>query len=638
MATVTPSETRGPEPAGEPTGREVDARAAAFCSPHGLDPFHAIAYASQVWTPDPFDVESIHRDARDVLRRIVGRVAQPSGLAVGRILLMLGEAGCGKTHLMRTFRNELHARGQGYVGYMQMTAYTDDYSRYVLNNLIESLDKPYDEPRSPTSGLMRLSNALAESSRRDQGGTQGAADVLDRLREVAPGQPELDELVRELADRIALDPRFASIDYDLVQALFYLQASDPRVKARVLKYLRCEDLTPHDRQDLGGMVPRVYASASQWMIQRLGELIWTAQRVPLVLCVDQLEDMFDQSDAPVRFRRVLATLCDLTSRLPSAIVVISCLENFYDEVKRHLTQPISRRVTAAPGPVELPAACDREQVVALIGRRLESLYRSAGVRYVPAEPTYPFPDALVRRLVGLGARDVLEEVGRYRERCIAKGKMVEYPFEGGGDDSGVAARELDRKIVAIEQAWNEARSAPIVVPSDESDLAAILAEAITSCTGELEAGASGYFEADADDRFVQVERHGADDAVERILVGICNKAPQGGALGRQIEDVVHRAGGNAPVIVRSTAFPATAKSAVAQQLQKLVDDGGRRAVVEDSDWRTMMALSRFRSGRESDPVFAAWLGRTRPLTSLAALRAILDLDRPEGSRPAEGAP
>src|SRR5262249_37769431 len=170
--------------------------------------------------PDPFDVDSIHRGARDVLRAIVGRVLQPSGVGVGRILLMLGEAGSGKTHLMRAFRNELHAQGKGYVGYMQMTAYTDDYSRYVLGNLIESLDKPYDEPRSPTPGLMRLSNALAESSR-------DGADALDRLREAGPGHRELDELVRELADRLALDPRFASIDYDLVQALLYLQAANP---------------------------------------------------------------------------------------------------------------------------------------------------------------------------------------------------------------------------------------------------------------------------------------------------------------------------------------------------------------------------------------------------------------------------
>jgi hypothetical protein len=642
MATATLSDARGPGPAGEPTEPQADPRITAFCSPDRPDPFHAFAYASQVWKPDPFDVDSIHRGARDILRRVVGQVVRPSGLAVGRILLMLGEAGCGKTHLMRAFRNELHARGQGYVGYMQMTAYTDDYSRYVLGNLIESLDKPYDEARSPVSGLMRLSNALAESCRgeseRDE---SGALDDLDRIREAGPGHSELEGLVHALADRLALDPRFASIDYDLVQALLYLQAANPRVKACVLKYLRCEDLTSRNRQDLGGIVPRVYGSATQWMIQRLGELMWALEGAPLVLCVDQLEDMFDLGDAPVRFRRVLATLCDITSRLPSAIVVISCLENFFDEVKRHLTQPISRRVTAGPGPVELPAACDRDQVVALIGRRLESLFRPAGARYNPAEPTYPLPDALVRRLVGLGARDVLEEVARYRERCIAKGKMVEYPFdEGDGEPVAcAAARELDRKIVAIEQAWNEFHStSPIVVPSDEAELAAILAEAIGSCTGEIAAGAGGHFEAEADGRFVQVERHAADDAVERILAGVCNKAPQSGALGRQIDEVIRRAGGITPVIVRSTPFPSSAKSAVVQRLKALADDGGRHAVVEDSDWRTMMALARFRAGREPDPVFAAWLGRTRPLTDLTAIRAVLGLDRPEASRPAGDAP
>jgi hypothetical protein len=45
----------------------------------------------------------------------------------------------------------------------------------------------------------------------------------------------------------------------------------------------------------------------------------------------------------------------------------------------------------------------------------------------------------------------------------------------------------------------------------------------------------------------------------------------------------------------------------------------------------MMALAQFRAGRESDPVFAAWLGRTRPLTSLAAVRTILGLDRPDAA-------
>ena len=43
-----------------------------------------------------------------------------------------------------------------------MTAFTGQYGRYVLNNLIESLDKPY-ESASAESGLMRLSTAMARS-------------------------------------------------------------------------------------------------------------------------------------------------------------------------------------------------------------------------------------------------------------------------------------------------------------------------------------------------------------------------------------------------------------------------------------------------------------------------------------------
>ena len=117
-----------------------------------LDLFHAFAYSSDVWKADPFDVESIHAGARKWFDRTVSRVLEPSGLRSGRILLLLGESGSGKTHLMRAFRNRVHSRHRGYCGYMQMTAFTGQYGRYVLNNLIESLDKPYHEPESPASG------------------------------------------------------------------------------------------------------------------------------------------------------------------------------------------------------------------------------------------------------------------------------------------------------------------------------------------------------------------------------------------------------------------------------------------------------------------------------------------------------
>ena len=104
MATVSSSQARGSATPGDP----VDQRVTAFCSPRYPELFHTFAYANEIWKHDPFDVESIHKNARERFRRIVGRVLEPSGLASGRILLLLGESGCGKTHLMRAFRNQIH--------------------------------------------------------------------------------------------------------------------------------------------------------------------------------------------------------------------------------------------------------------------------------------------------------------------------------------------------------------------------------------------------------------------------------------------------------------------------------------------------------------------------------------------------
>src|SRR5262245_64159800 len=107
----------------EPPRAELDdPRVAAFCSQRLPELFHAFAYANDIWRHDPFDVGSIHPGAREMFQRIVGRVREMSGLPTGRILLLLGESGCGKTHLLRAFRNQVHSRQSGYCGYLQMTA------------------------------------------------------------------------------------------------------------------------------------------------------------------------------------------------------------------------------------------------------------------------------------------------------------------------------------------------------------------------------------------------------------------------------------------------------------------------------------------------------------------------------------
>src|SRR5262249_52159270 len=97
--TVPRSSERDPSSPDSP----ADPRIAAFCSPEHPEVFHAVAYRNDLWKQDPFDVETIHAEARATFQRLVLRATSPA--PAGRILLLQGEAGSGKTHLMRAFRN-----------------------------------------------------------------------------------------------------------------------------------------------------------------------------------------------------------------------------------------------------------------------------------------------------------------------------------------------------------------------------------------------------------------------------------------------------------------------------------------------------------------------------------------------------
>uniref|UniRef100_UPI0013EA9D7E helicase HerA-like domain-containing protein n=1 Tax=Aquisphaera insulae TaxID=2712864 RepID=UPI0013EA9D7E len=607
-----------------PTPSE-DPRVKVFCSEkhHGL--FHAIAQATDIWKSDPFDVESIHGGVRSALHGMVDRAATTGQLPTGRMLLLLGDAGSGKTHLMRAFRNSVHTTNRGYCAYMQMTAYTEQYGRYVLNNLIQSLDKPYTDASGTPTGLIRLSAALADAVASDA----KSKAILEQVRDDDLDQATLDQAVHELTDRIILEERFSQIDDDAIRAILYLQRDDPRIKARVLKYLRCEDLTPYDRKLLGDITPRTYSDAPHWMIQRLGEMIWALERVPLILCVDQLEDMHNLENAEVQFRRALSTLCDLVSRLPSCLVVISCLRDYYEELKKSLAKTTKSRIQGSSGPVDLKAPREASEIARLIGNRLRFLFEAEGMAWSPTEPFYPLPADVDTRLAGMSTRDVLEKCQRYRERCMAEGVLL--PFVEA------VKPPPDPDTTHIEQAWNELTSGtPREIPAREATLAEILGVAIRACSDELTTGHD--FHVEVSDRFIPVEIHAPDNSAEKLYIGICNKSAKGGGLGHQIDEVARLGEGQTLALVRSTAFPSNPTTQIAKRIGELTDKGARAVVVEDSDWRTMMAYPDYAAKFRDDPAFSTWRKRSRPLSSLDSIRRILDLDGLERGRPAKVEP
>lgn len=595
-------------------------RTAAFCSAKAPEVFQSVAFQQQIWAADPFDVEDIHGRAREVFARLLDRATAPGEEAIGRILLLKGEAGAGKTHLMRVFRNAVHSRGAGYVGYLQMTSVVENYARYMLGSLIDSLDKPYDIGRGPMSGLRRLSNALAEDP------AVIPPESLERLRDADLTVLQLADEVSRLADEIILQPGLGHLDLDLIRALFYLQRDDPRIKGRVLRYLRCQNLSMPDRVWLGGMVPRKQEEDAAALIQQIGTLIARIDGGSLVLCIDQLEDMYNLEESDKLFPRAMGAVADIVSRTPSSIVVISCLEDYYIELSRKLPRSLLDRIENDPEPVVLSSSRSREEIAQMIERRLFCLYEEMGAAFDETDPTFPFTAEVIAQHENFRTRDVLDWCRQYRERCVDAGRLFEEGErpEEAPKEGATLQPHPSQELVGLTQLWNDLEiSGDFDVPVEEADLAKLFGWAIESCNAELETGHA--FSVKPAGSWLDVELRNGSRTQEELCVGVCNRSARGGGLSRQVAEVEQRAGRRRPVILRTTDFPPSPKAKVTQQIGELIARGGRRVLVEDSDWRVMIAMQQFEAGYGSDRRFAAWRRLEKPLCRLPAISAAFAL-------------
>jgi AAA ATPase-like protein len=586
----------------------------AFQAPDAPEVFHSVVHRHDLWKEDPFDVEAIHAEARQAFERLVLRAIDPPGTTGGRILLLLGESGSGKTHLLRAFRNSVHQRGLAFAGYLQMTSGTASYGRYLLRNLIESLDQPYSAAGGPTSGLSRLSAALCQSlpDRVRLGGDE--LPLGDALSQEGASPERVTDLVRRAAEAIVRLPSHQGIDIDLISAFLYLRTESPLLRNLVLKYLRGEDLSSTQRSQLGGMAPRVLDDDPLHLVEQLGRLMWAAARSVLVLFLDQLEDIYVLEDGRARFQRAMAAVRAVADGVPSSVTVISGLKDYYEELRGDLSRSLLDRIENDPEPIELKSARTRDEVRLILERRLRLLYqRVAGSADWPdgVPRFHPFTEEDLDRLAGLRTRDVIDWCRHLRSRWSqAEGAALKEPAP-----SGAAG-------VALEQAWNDFladRSA--APPEGEAALTALLARALGRCGRELDG--APVLTVSARENHILV-----DGWQEPLVVGLCDRGAAGGALGRQVAALEEVAAGRRVVIARSLEYPHDPRTKIAALLEEVAARGGRRVVIPDSEWRSMEALERFEEEHRGAPGFEEWLRAERPLLRRSGLQGILGLSAP----------
>ncbi|HKE20614.1 MAG TPA: type IV secretion system DNA-binding domain-containing protein [Kofleriaceae bacterium] len=603
-----------------PDAAGADPRDLAFCRRDAEDVFGSVAQSAHIHSRDPLDVETIHADARAVFERLLAQATTPARHDVGRILLIRGESGSGKTHLMRAFRAMVHGPRLGFCSYASLTSDTGDYARYLLVNLIDSMEKPYDPPELDRQSLVYLSDGLAEL------GDAISPDQLERLRNDEMGHDQLGGAVGDLVSRLLRTEALGDVDVDVVHALLLIQRRDPAITKRVIKFLRCDDLTPHERGVLGGLAPRLAPEAPLRMIEQLGRLAWATQQAALVLLVDQMEDIHDLESGRDRFRRAVAALRATAERLPSVIVVMACLDDLWAGLRDRVSQADRDRLERDPPPVLLRTQRNLDEIEAMVARRLENLYAPQGNAFRADEPLYPFTRAQLEPLVNQRARDVLTSCKRFQEACIARGQVVAGGDLGGdpgrGDDQGGAPG----RMAALTRVWNDLRVAQIDVPEDEAALAELLAGAAAAISAEL-ASSGAELRARRDGARVSVDAVASGGTAGSQVVGVTNASPRGGGLQRQIEELAAARGGRPAVAVRTTEFPANAKTKVAQSLAAFVSSDNRVLVIDNDTFRTIAALRELARRPDVQADLAAWRREARPLSSIPALRDLFELDR-----------
>ena len=593
---------------------------------------HSITWEDDLWRADPVDVEAIHAPARRKFAELLNAVtAERGGSGVqARILLFHGQSGAGKTHLIRALRTAAHRAGKAYFGYAQMTPDVANYADYYLRRLVNSLEKPYDPDEGGESGLARLARRLVS----DKDVLDPAA--LEKLRDAKLNDAQLAKMVLALADDIVASPKLSghSLDINIVRALLYLQRSDPRIDQRVRQYLYGRQLTDLAAEAVAALDPNTGEGRAFEIIESLGRLMWTVDRSALVFTIDQVEDLRFFDDPQDRFQKAARDLIQVANRVPTAIIIVSCLGDFYGSVRDALAQSYIDRIEKA-GPVRLDEARSAEEARLIIAKRLA---QEGGDH--DGDPMLDLGPQFFEEFSGLSTRRILE-LAQTRMREQSDGHAERVPEEKGGFISTLAAalgfgsaaapdEESDAEAIDFRELWEcFTAQSEAEIPSDDQGLLDVLTGALGLAREEwgkaIDLTLKRPTVADDLPTIDLASRHQTGFASEARIF-LCNRPTQGGGFKRQLDRLLPAMMGKNCFMLRASDFPPNKKNQTAQAFRKFREGGGRSILVPITDWERMMMVREFHAQHRHDPGFADWFEHAKLLSDIPALVQMLRLD------------
>ncbi|MFY1624403.1 helicase HerA domain-containing protein [Micromonospora sp. WMMD735] len=584
-----------------------------------------------VWRPSPFHVEGLHTAVvRDVLDGVADARDSADSSPIG--LVLQGQRGSGKTHLLGWIRQQVQQQG-GYfflVGLLDARGFWDS----VLAAVLDGLSRPVPGSESQLRLVLRRLSSLVGAPRSARRAVMGDTELT---------RAALDAFVEGLAGHA---PHVARVCGETARALALSASEDVAHRDVAENYFTSGEEGEAGERSAWGM--RRAPRDAQRIVQEISWLL--ALTGPSVIAVDQIDTLIAQSvaagdvlharpgaqDDPeqaavhARIADGLMSLRQLTRR---TLTLVACLPNSWTIIRSRTVDTVSDRFRVAPRLTTIHDAALARQIVE---RRFAVRFAERG--FVPPYPSWPVrPDAFAQA-EQMTPRELLIDIDRHVRDCVAAGEVRELTRLGDPTrprppgPHAAAVTDLEHLDTRFAQLRTEADvSGPLTRDGEDGLIPALLAAGLTAWVMERGEG-GGSFSVDPPPsaqpplhaRLRLTLDEATEDQVHWCFRAVSEEHHAIAALAR-LRKACTVAGLDARVtrrklfLLRNGAWSSGAKTR--QAVTAFTQAGGTILPLDQEDLRILGALRVMLA--ESPVDIRDWLAARRPTRNLTVLRRAL---------------
>jgi Helicase HerA, central domain len=368
-----------------------------------------------VWRSTRYHVDGLHRDVMRMVLEGVGEAwdhveSSPVGVVV------LGQRGSGKTHLLGSVRERVQADG-GYfflVSVMEASAFWGSLALSMLDGFSR-------EPDGDASQLRVFLRRLADT-----------IDAPRVVRRAMTGESESD-LSRPALDAVVdllrkADRQVGTECQDTARALV-LYASESAAHQNIGYDFLCsnDEVEPGERAGWG---MRRGKRSAQEIVRDISRLL--ALTGPTVIAVDQIDvlvaqwakstagDVREEWRTALLLEQIAGGLMHLRDTTRRTLSVVSCLPVTWEQIKTQVTDTVQDRFREAAYLADIPSAEIGQE---LIAKRFATKFAEVG--FAPPYPTWPVSPRAFADAHQFTPRELLRAVDSHVRACLAADEVRE---------------------------------------------------------------------------------------------------------------------------------------------------------------------------------------------------------------------